>query len=107
MLERLKTHLLSEHTKNYVAHPTFFNIFASFFCAALMLAWGGWCWYLGWRTWHTGSAIVKNVNVSTTDAPLVYYALIAGVVFLGAFSLDAAVQYAIEGILRIRRCCQE
>ncbi|MBK7001920.1 MAG: hypothetical protein IPH35_18725 [Rhodoferax sp.] len=77
---------------NYVAHPTFFNVFASFFCAALVLAWGGWCWHLGWRAWQTGSAIFKNVNVNTTDAPLVYYSLIVGVVFLGAYALDAAAQ---------------
>lgn len=103
MLNKIKRHFMAQADADNVLTPAFGNLLASWACVALLLAWGWWCWRLGWDFWQTGRGTYKTSVVTAEDSPVRYLVSVFGLLLLGAYSLDGAAQYAVEGGLRIRR----
>lgn len=72
-----------------------------------MLAWGAWCLYLAWRSVQNGQLMLRGQVVTWAHAPFWFAGVVLGGVGLGAFSVDAALQYAVEAVLRARRWVQQ
>lgn len=103
---RLKAHFLTEAHKDTargLTHPTVRNVLASLLCVLLLLAWAAWVWYVGWNAWCSGQAHYRTADVSAATSPIRYGLVLMGCGFLGAYSLDGAVQYAVEAVCRIQR----
>jgi len=106
MFHKLKSHFLTEANKDKargLTHPSALNVLASVLCALLLLAWGVWCWRLGYGAWESGQSHYRTQEVSAVGSPIRHGLVVLGSLGLGAFSIDAAVQYAVEAVMRIRR----
>jgi hypothetical protein len=83
--------------------PSKAGICACAACACLMLAWGIWVLHLGWHAWHSGQTAYRTSTVYWAELPARYALAIVGLVVLGAYSLDAAVQYGVKAWDRLIR----
>lgn len=105
-MNKFKAHFLTEANKDAargLTHPTLFNVAASLLCVVLLVAWGGWVWHVGLGAWESGQATYRAANVTAAGSPIRYALVLLGSLFLGAFSFDAAIQYAVEAVCRVRR----
>jgi hypothetical protein len=110
VLAKLKRHLFSEANKDIersLLRPSWWNVAASLFCVATLVAWGWWCWHIGLEKWHTGAGyFYKGRELTADSSPVRYWLFAVGICGLGTYSLNAALLYAIEAWMRVRRMIQ-
>lgn len=107
LLNKLKTHLLSEANKDIergLLRPSWWNVAASLVCVVLLVMWGGWCWHIALDKWSTGSGyFYKGAEVMADRSPIRHWLMTVGMGGLGAYSFDGALLYGIEAWMRVRR----
>lgn len=109
-LSQIRSHFLQEADKDHargLTHPTGWHVLASLACAVFMLAWGAWCLYLAWRSVQNGQLVLRGQVVTWAHNPFWFAGVVLGGVGLAAFSVDVAMQCAMEAVLRAQPWVQQ
>lgn len=105
-LRRIKTSLLAQARQDRVAQPLWRHLCSSVAASLVLLAWAYWVGRLGVGVWQGHAFFYKGHEYTGGQAPLFSWVLMLGSVALAAFSVWAALQYAVEAICRLRRMRQ-
>ncbi|PUE09053.1 hypothetical protein B9Z51_09005 [Limnohabitans sp. T6-5] len=103
LLKKIQNNALDLASKDRVTTPTALNLLASVGCSVLVLAWAYWVGHVGLGIWEGHSFFYKGHEYTADQAPLRAWLMLVGSVALSAFSVWAALQYALEAWWRVRR----